>query len=180
MKNLTTPLCIGLLYTIIISCQPQQKSVSDLTASAMLKPVTLKDVSSSWTQLTENDGQLVIYHPCDANNTVVEVREDTLYINWGQEEGFYTITSVKNSSTGKLILSAKSDYGEEEDTFAVEFLDDEKKQARWFVWLNDSTSEIFTDTRLVSQYREVRQPCRECWGKDVCDEAEKADSLEVQ
>jgi hypothetical protein len=129
--------------------------------------------------LTERNGELIVYHPCDANNTVVEIRHDTLYINWGQEEGFYTISSTQKEQS-KIIFSAKPDYAEADEKFTVEFLDAEKKKARWFVWLNDSTSAVFADTRTVAEYKTVKQPCLECWGEDVCDENAKQDSLNSQ
>lgn len=180
MKNDGVSLYAGLVILLIISCQPQQKTTADLTAAQTYSVDSVNDLPKSWTMLTEYNGKQVIYHPCDANNTVVEIRHDTLYINWGQEEGFYNIISITKNAPNKITFLAKGDLEETPDTFHLEFLDNAKKKARLFVWLNDSTSQVFTDTRLVRDYEDIKQPCRECWGRDVCDEAEKSDSIDSQ
>jgi hypothetical protein len=176
MKDLSTFVFLGLIAALI-ACQPQ-KQTSDLTGNVgQPVPLYTDDLPSTWTMLSDQNGEMIIFHPCDANNTMVEIRYDTLYINWGQEEGFYKITSLWRDQD-KIFFNAKSDYGEQEDQFSVEFLDAERKKARWFVWLNDSTSAVFADARTAADYKTVKQPCLECWGEDVCNE--KVDSLDSQ
>jgi hypothetical protein len=174
MKNLY-PLAVAFLV-LLVACQQKETSTSSI--ADVQDPVDLlKELPSSWTMLTEHEGKQVIYQPCDANNTVVEIRNDTLYINWGQEEGFYNITTVKKDEHDNLILSGKSAYEATEERFMITVLDDQKKQARWYVWLNDSASSVFTDSRLADTFETIKQPCRECWGEDVCDQAALADTL---
>jgi hypothetical protein len=155
----------------IAACQQSDKNDAEDSQYDTLKHF---DFPSSWTMLTQREGKLVVFNPCDANNPVIEIRQDTLYINFGQEEGFYNITSILKNDHDKVILVAKPDFGDNPDKFKVEFLDKERKQARWFIWSNDSTAETFTDTRFVNEYANIKQPCRECWGEDVCAEADTA------
>jgi hypothetical protein len=159
------------LIALFISCHEQ--NVSHVNA---VSDKILKEIPSSWTMLTEYNGQLVIFHPCDANNALVEIHDDTLHINWGLEEGFYRIKSITKPSNGKIAMTGETDIGENEERFSVTFLDAEKKLSRWHVWLDDTTSAIFTDSRFKDDFKEVKQPCSECWGYDVCNEAEGKDS----
>jgi hypothetical protein len=163
------------LITLFFSCHEHQRSLSN----DRVDPI-LKEIPSSWTMLTEYNGQLVIFYPCDANNPVVDFRHDTLHINWGLEEGFYHITSVAKPSPGQLTLTGETDLGETKENFYATFLDNEKKLSRWYVWLDDTTSAVFTDSRFDNQYKIVKQPCTECWGYDVCNEVEEQDSVHTQ
>ncbi|MFZ6014662.1 MAG: hypothetical protein ACOYXT_30255 [Bacteroidota bacterium] len=175
MKTIITLLSLVVALTLISCRQQEQTTASDLASKTAIDSVTLADLAPSWIQLTEKDGKQVIYLPCDANNTEIGIRHDTLYINWGQEEEFYNILSLDQHST-RLALKVNPDYDENEiRNFRFEFLDEDKKKARWYLW-QDSTSAVFIDSRIKDQYQEIKQPCLECWGEDVCDEAAKRDS----
>src|SRR5688572_8142180 len=104
MKDLYN-LILPVMIVAMIACQPQ-KATSELTGNAHSPDsVSADDFPSSWTKLTDQNGKLVIFHPCDANNVMVEVRHDTLYLNWGEEEAFYMITSMRREQN-KIILMA--------------------------------------------------------------------------
>lgn len=173
MKKLIPTLCLSFVAALL-SCHEQSVPLTDGVSNKILS-----EIPSSWIMLTDYDGQLVIFHPCDANNATVDIRNDTLHVNWGLEEGFYHITSIAKPSGQKIRLTAETDSGETEEIFSATFLDTEKKLSRWYVWLDDTTSAIFTDSRYKGQYKEVKQPCTECWGYDVCNETEK-DSVSSQ
>lgn len=119
--------------------------------------------------LTERNGQLVRFAPCDSSTPEVVLKKDSLQVNWGQEEVLYKLTSVK-PFRDKLLLTAKDELYQKEETFIVEYVNNDKRLVRWYVWLNDTTSAIFTDAMFASRYPLVKQPCTECWGHYLCDE----------
>ncbi len=135
-----------------------------------------KKFSGAWVMLTEREGQLVRFHPCDATNPQVILKEDSIYIHWGQDEASYKLTSSKPFHD-KLLLTGKDDLYQTEEKFFAEYINPEKKLVRWYVWLNDTTSAIFTDNRNANHYPHIAQPCAECWGNDLCDEVTPSDSL---
>lgn len=167
MKKTIPALYLGLM-TILISCHEQNVPVANDVSDKLLV-----EIPTSWVMLTEYKGQLVVFHPCDANNAAVEIQHDTLHINWGLEEGFYRIKSITRPSTNKITMTAETYPEEGEESFTVDFLDNEKKLSRWYVWLDDTTSAVFTDSRFKDQFKEVKQPCSECWGDDVCNDIEE-------
>lgn len=158
------------VFLFLMSCQVKP-SVDQLSFA-----ITEKKFRSSWIMLTERNGELVRFAPCDASTPEVVLKKDSLQINWGQEEALYKLLSVK-PFRDKLLLTAKNEPYETEETFIVEYVNDEKRLVRWYVWLNDTTSAIFTDAMFANRYPLVKQPCAECWGYYLCDDGQFADSL---
>jgi hypothetical protein len=157
---------------ICMSCRQQQPVATDVPEALVAKPLSLA-IPSTWIKLTEHGGKSVIFYPCDADNIRVELRPDTLIIGWGQDAEQFFIESIDRVEVNQLSIKARSEYEDEPHEFTVELLDDKNSQARWHIWDDASSSELFTEEKVAVQYKEVKQPCRECWEDEQCDEMEE-------
>src|SRR5688572_19167505 len=91
---------------LLFSCRTKDKPADDIGTPEVER--ALLENPSSWIKLTEKDGKQVIYQPCDANNTEIRIAKDTLYINWGQEEEFFSIVSFEEAGD-KTLVKVKAD-----------------------------------------------------------------------
>ncbi|MBX2899067.1 MAG: hypothetical protein KF775_05440 [Cyclobacteriaceae bacterium] len=147
------------LLILGVACAP--KSVEDVPAleTFMLEP---KALQGEWHMITEIDGEWVLYYPCDADNTFIQLKPDSIVIGWGQDA---TAGKIENwSVTGnKLTLAVNDSYAV--STYQVT---GGNNFTEWWLWEDTDKPSRFILATQKSHFKEVRQPCKECW--EDCEE----------
>lgn len=158
---------------LVVSCspsrqeQPDEVQSSDEAASA--ESVRLDDLQGEWQEITEQeDGTYIIFRPCDADNRLVQVKSDTLLIGWGQDASFALIRSFYMDEAGRVVLSVHDQDENASKTYYMQWEDDTEPIASWFLYGLDEPPVRMAHESILSRYKVVQQPCRECW--DDCEE----------
>lgn len=121
-----------------------------------------KALQGEWHMITEVDGEWVLFYPCDADNTFIQLKADSIIIGWGQDA---TAGKIENWSTnGNTITLAVN------DSYAVNTyqVSAGKDYTEWWLWEDADGPSRFIHASQKSNYKEVRQPCKECW--EDCEE----------
>lgn len=179
MKNL---LPVFLFASILISCQESQKTIQERSNTPSDIPVNneqvdpstfMKGIEGNWKQLTERNGKLVAFYPCDADNGTVEVRKDSgqyeMVLGFGHDAMLYTVTSMRNVDGGVMLIGKYIDLeGSENDSTLIKF-DKEKN----ILSLDSYENGKIAITRIYTQednnsYEKIEQPCRECFTEEEC------------
>lgn len=132
----------------------------------------LKLIPKTWEMLTEEQGELIIYTPCDAENKMVQIYfgesgQFVLSLSYGQEAEEYVITGASvddDSKAGQEVtwtLDLESPGGEH--IVAQAKYNEEEGQGHW-----ENLGPLFDNLPMVSGeqsmwYPLVEQPCMECW-----------------
>jgi hypothetical protein len=113
--------------------------------------------------ITEVDGEWVLYYPCDADNTFIQLKADSIVIGWGQDA---TAGKIENRAVDgdKLTLAVNDSYAV--NTYQLRI--DQAGYTEWWLWEDAEAPSRFIHASQKSLYKEVKQPCKECW--EDCDE----------
>jgi len=122
-----------------------------------------QDLQGEWHMITEVDGEWVLYYPCDADNTFIQLKADSIVIGWGQDA---TAGKIENRAVDgdKLTLAVNDSYAV--NTYQVKI--DQAGYTEWWLWEDAEAPSRFIHASQKSLYKEVKQPCKECW--EDCDE----------
>lgn len=155
-----------LLFTLFSACNNTK------TAS-----FNLNNFPSDWIMLTEKDGNLIVYNTCDAGNlelSIIQKKEKTELLLHGQQEdsNFDVLESIEVNDT--ISFKVNRLEGEENQIFKFVWIEKEKGVGRWInTYSNGYTANyLFVSKDHLSNFDQVNQPCKECWG-DECDELEE-------
>lgn len=149
------------LITWACNRKPTETTTEQTESSpANLSPNVLE---GEWHMITEIDGEWVLYYPCDADNTFIQLKADSIVIGWGQDA---TAGKIENRAVDgdKLTLAVNDSY--EVNTYQVKI--DQAGYTEWWLWEDAETPSRFIHASQKSLYKEVKQPCKECW--EDCDE----------
>jgi hypothetical protein len=157
-------LVISLFICLIASaCNP--KTTETTTEQADSKPANLSanELEGEWHMITEVDGEWVLYYPCDADNTFIQLKADSIVIGWGQDA---TAGKIENRAVDgdKLTLAVNDSYAV--NTYQLRI--DQAGYTEWWLWEDAEAPSRFIHASQKSIYKEVKQPCKECW--EDCDE----------
>ncbi len=161
-------LILPIIALIMIRCSGGSTSTpetaAESTPSTTEKSFALSDLSGEWHMLTQQNGDWVLYYPCDADNTFVQVKGDSIVIGWGQDATLGIIESWTLSDLDELSLVVNDSYTT--TTYRVQQTEDGLTQ--W--WLQDDVEgpSYFTHVREKDLFRTIKQPCKECW--EDCEE----------
>ena len=151
---------------LVFACTPKpaaEYSEASDNEAITKEPVASQDLQGEWHMITEVDGEWVLFYPCDADNTFIQLKSDSIVIGWGQDA---TAGKIENwSNDGDKLPLAVNDSSAV-NTYQVKI--DQAGYAEWWLWEDDERPSRFIHTSQKLQYKEVRQPCKECW--EDCEE----------
>jgi len=160
-----------LFFCIIIAgCSTNSNSVSektDVDPSTEIQSAsdfTLASLAGEWHMVTQMDNEWVLFYPCDADNTFVQVKGDSIVIGWGQDATAGKIESWSRSNIDELSLVVNDSYAT--STYRVQQTDDGLTQ--WWLWEDAEGPSYFIPATEKSIYPTIKQPCKECW--EDCEE----------
>ena len=139
-------------------------------------------IENHWINLTEQDGKLILFYPCDADikQIIIDAEKNELTMKYGQEDDVFKILSTNYVSNKELNFNILySTFGKpQETTVNVKFIDVDKRIAKWSFTLIDGKTELNNEYLMISEpksinYKIVKQPCRECWTEEDCDSIKK-------
>lgn len=165
-------LCLLTLLVLSFHAAPAQKAFA------------INDLPLNWTQLSEIDKQLVVFNPCDAGNgsimieTVKGVRKIT--VGYGHEALVFKVNKIKaihNGTTNETTFMFFGNYEAMEpartDTIEAQY-NPATKRGKWIMHFEDDAynTRLYTADENLSAYKQVNQPCRECWPPEECEAME--------
>ncbi|MBN8651226.1 MAG: hypothetical protein J0L67_07355 [Cytophagales bacterium] len=158
------PVICLLISLVVWACQPKStETTSEHTESNPAAGFSPNELEGEWHMITEVDGEWILYYPCDADNTFIQLKSDSIVIGWGQDA---TAGKIENRAIDgdKLTLAVNDSYSV--NTYQVRI--DQTGYTEWWLWEDAEKPSRFINAANKSQYKEVRQPCKECW--DDCEE----------
>lgn len=166
MKISITLLTFLILAAACSSRTAETTSTDSEQITQDIKPgLTPEDLQGEWHMITEQNGEWVLFYPCDADNTFVQVKGDSIVIGWGQDATGGIIEDWLEGDTGNQITLAVN------DSYSVNYYRVEKAEngnTVWWLWEDADNPSQFINAVNKPNYKEVRQPCKECW--EDCDE----------
>ncbi|MEM6736896.1 MAG: hypothetical protein AAF620_12605 [Bacteroidota bacterium] len=173
--------------TTSTSTKNQQQQVQDT-----LQPIDLSSLPTDWIRLTETDSSYIIFESCDGGNKLLTINpEDSIILAHGQQQDLpykFNEVGIAPSSTIYFKIEGNSNMA----PFSLKWIDKDNKTAIWTTGhnpLSGPINEAFITNDREGEYTKVKQPCRECWEDEFCDEIEltrevkstdlKIDSLKV-
>ncbi len=159
------------LCFILVSCSTGSNSVTervDVTDSTEIQPAsdfTLASLAGEWHMVTLQDNNWVLFYPCDADNTFVQVKGDSIVIGWGQDA---TLGKIESWSKSNDYLSLVVNDSYSTNTYRVQQTDDGLTQ--WWLWEDAEGPSYFIPASEKSNYPTIKQPCKECW--EDCEEGQ--------
>jgi hypothetical protein len=159
-----------LFFCILAGCSNNSNSVTekaDVSHSAETTSdshFTLASLAGEWHMVTLQDNNWVLFYPCDADNTFVQVKGDSIVIGWGQDATAGKIESWSRSNIDELSLVVNDSYAT--STYRVQQTDDGLTQ--WWLWEDAEGPSYFIPAAEKSNYPTIKQPCKECW--EDCEE----------
>jgi len=148
----------------LVACTNSTISSDQTTANKETPDtLTLTDLSGTWHMLTLEENEWVLFTACDADNTTVSIKGDSIVIGWGQDAtaGKIESWSVEND---KISLVVRDSY----QTNVYQALGSEDGLMQWWLWEDSEEPGYFIHDRDMSSYPTIKQPCKECW--EDCDE----------
>lgn len=124
---------------------------------------TLASLIGEWHMVTLQDNNWVLYYPCDADNTFVQVKGDSIVIGWGQDATLGKIESW-SLTNNELSLVVNDSYAT--TTYRVQQTEDGLTQ--WWLWEDSEGPSYFIPASEKNNYPTIKQPCKECW--EDCEE----------
>ncbi len=155
-----------LLSLILFSCSSRSSESNeplDLVEDPATTNFSLTDLQGEWHMVTQEEGEWVLFYACDADNTTVTIKGDSIIIGWGQDATAGKIESW-SAENEKLSLVVNDSY--ETNVYQVQPAEDGLMQ--WLLWDDSEGQSLFVHDRDKNKYRVVKQPCKECW--EDCDE----------
>ena len=169
MRNLLVILVMILAWACSKSRQENPDQTQSFEDAVSVESIRLDDLKGEWQELTEQeDGTYIIFHPCDADNRMVQVKSDTLLIGWGQDASFALIRSFYVDEAGRVVLSVIDQDDNTVRTYFIHREDNTGLIANWFLFGLDEPPVRMAHESILDQYKKVQQPCRECW--DDCED----------
>ncbi len=160
MKFVASVFLIALLAACAQTSSNEETDSTEKTDSNF----SLKDLAGEWHMVTQEEGEWILFYACDADNTTVTIKGDSIVIGWGQDAtgGKIESWSLEND---KLSLVVNDSY--ETNVYQVQQAEDGLMQ--WWLWDDSEGQSLFVHDRDKNKYRVVKQPCKECW--EDCDES---------
>lgn len=157
------PIVCILIILLAWACNPKPTETTTEEAESTPAEVSPQVLEGEWHMITEVDGEWVLYYPCDADNTFIQLKADSIVIGWGQDA---TAGKIENWSAdgNNLTLAVNNSY--EVNTYQVKT--GQSGYTEWWLWEDTDQPSRFIHAAHKSQYKEVRQPCKECW--EDCEE----------
>lgn len=155
-----------LAFMVLMACTSKTSSTSEADfAVSKSSNFKLSDLSGTWHMLTLEENDWVLFYACDADNTTVTIKGDSIVIGWGQDAtvGKIESWSVEND---KISLVVNDSF----QTNVYQALGSEDGFMQWWLWEDSEEPGYFIHERDKSTYPAVKQPCKECW--EDCDEEE--------
>jgi hypothetical protein len=155
---------------ILVGCSTNSNSVTeeaDVTNVTEIQPdsdFTLASLAGEWHMVTLEDNNWVLFYPCDADNTFVQIKGDSIVIGWGQDATAGKIESWSLNNIDELSLVVNDSYAT--NTYRVQQTDDGLTQ--WWLWEDAEGPSYFIPSSEKSNYPTIKQPCKECW--EDCEE----------
>lgn len=139
---------------------------SNKTATSKSEPLP-----THWIEVQKQNGEWVIYEPCDATSFMMALKQDTIIVGWGQTMDMFRITNKKQTPDSSFTISALSSC-EEKWTFEM------KASANKTHWVIKNSDGITHEKYLIPladtvYYKHKYEPCEECWGQEICDSLKK-------
>jgi len=136
---------------------------------------SIKQFPNKWEKLTKIDSEYVIFKPCDeANSNFSLYQENKIWIlahEQGHETYFDTLIKIVERNND-FTLYLKPEYGKGiKQIFITSY---KNNVAHWKCdFETDKFDEYCVSSKGISQYKTIKQPCRECWDEHICNEKEK-------
>lgn len=149
------------LIVLVFACTPKPaENTTGHTYPESLTEVTFspQTLEGEWHMITEVAGEWVLYYPCESDNAFLQIKGDSVVIGWGQDitEGKIENWSVEND---ELTLVVNDSYSV--NTYQVKTR--QNGYTEWWLWDDVEEPSLFIPVNQKSQFKEVRQPCKECW-----------------
>lgn len=145
---------VALALFVLASCQNTSKPT-----------VNLNGLPKKWVQLTEQNGELVIYEPCDWSNVEIEFKDTagkTLLLLEGYQDSMEGEVIETTQSGDTLLIVTQLPYGKDYiDTAKFIWKDKAKGLATWVDYFGATLTIV--DAQYRSSYKQVEQPCTDCW-----------------
>ncbi len=143
----------------------ERVDVTDSTEIQSASDFTLASLAGEWHMVTLQDNNWVLFYPCDADNTFVQVKGDSIVIGWGQDA---TLGKIESWSKSNDYLSLVVNDSYSTNTYRVQQTDDGLTQ--WWLWEDAEGPSYFIPASDKSNYPTIKQPCKECW--EDCEEGQ--------
>lgn len=167
MKLKLTTALIALVILAIACTSRTTESTGDTEQKATDKKEQFSsaELQGEWHMITEYEGEWVLFYPCDADNTFIQVKGDSIIIGWGQDATAGIIEGYTSNEPGnEITLTVNDSYAV--NNYRVERT--ENGNTAWWLWEDSERPSQFINALDKPSYKEVRQPCKECW--EDCDE----------
>ncbi len=110
---------------------------------------------NEWTQVTEQNGQWVVFTPCESAPFDIEIKEGRINIGLGQISASGEISeSTDNGSVRTIKFNDESEDGKAK-FITMKFLDAEGEMVECNLW--DFATEVFVNNAHLDQYEKVRE-----------------------
>jgi hypothetical protein len=136
----------------------EQVMVPDSIATQASSDFTLANLAGEWHMVTLQENNWVLYYPCDADNTFVQVKGDSIIIGWGQDA---TLGKIESWSIAHDELSLVVNDSYQTSIYRVQQTEDGLTQ--WWLWEDAEGPSYFIPASEKSNYPTIKQPCKECW-----------------
>jgi hypothetical protein len=149
--------------------------------SEIKQSISLSSLKNEWTSLTKTKEGLVIYESCDGGNAIYTIfeRKDSVFLiqNGTQESTLYYLKEAYKSKLDTIFIDACYYSTDDEFKFKLIIIDSTKGL---YKLINCGISE---ETLVISSkkenFKEITQPCTECFERETCDEFRLNDSIKV-
>jgi hypothetical protein len=154
----------SVFFIVLLAACTQPKSNEEAESVEQTNSgFSLTDLEGEWHMVTREEGEWILFYACDADNTTVTIKGDSIVIGWGQDATAGKIESWSVAGD-KLSLVVNDTY--ETSVYQVQPAEDGLMQ--WHLWDDSEGQSLFVHEPDKNKYRIVKQPCKECW--DDCDE----------
>jgi len=155
---------------VLAGCSTGSNSVTeqvDVIDSTEIQPsdFTLASLAGEWHMVTQMDNDWVLFYPCDADNTFVQIKGDSIIIGWGQDA---TLGKIESWSKSNDYLSIVVNDSYSTNTYRVQQTEDGLTQ--WWLWEDAEGPSYFIPAAEKNNYATIKQPCKECW--EDCEEGQ--------
>lgn len=152
MKNRLITLMCSLL---LLGCANKQGERNSAGGERVFSEA---DVKSNWVQLTKQEGEWIIFEPCEAANFTIHWKADTLIIDWGQEATADVITLIASKPNTFLLEGSDVHADPPNHTFRVEPVDSLPGVAQWWI-MNEKEPRLMVKESLKDKYLLVKESC---------------------
>lgn len=155
-------LLTGFLLLAFACGKPAETAIEQDQKIPLVEKTQPETLQGEWHMITEVDGEWVLFYPCDADNTFIQLKADSIIIGWGQDATAGKIENWTADESG-LTLAVNDSYAV--NTYKVSA---GNGYTEWWLWEDAEKPSRFIHAREKAHYKVVRQPCKECW--EDCEE----------